>query len=282
MQTVNIELYRLRIFEGLYPLAVARSTLIQNALYEPVSIENHGFTWTFGNRSVIDGDAILFRVGRRGGVNLSEYDRGMSRFRDFVTENWPSTYVFCDIRLSVVAIVKNHNLAGDSETVAHRIEDILKRTSAMVDAFVSVSVKPIGSASDFMSELRSAFLIKKFAFEFKPPNPFDAEEIIQKPLERYLREANGSSGEVEITGNNLRAAVVEDTARSSISSGNEVKATIKRNRQSRAEPISSRSYPETIRGVAFDPDDSASIASVLELVRRKYEEGRFGEREEDG
>ena len=93
-------------------------------------------------------------------------------------------------------------------------------------------------------------------------------------MENFVKAANGYRGEVEIEGANLNAEVVEDTARSAIASGNEVGATIKRERRSRAEPITSKSYPEIIRDVNFNPDDVESISKVLERVRQRYGEVR--------
>lgn len=276
MDTVNLELYRIRILEGLFGLKKSRSSIIRDAIYERVFVENYGFVWTIGNITFIDEDGLYFRIGRRSGVSLGEYDAHSGRFSDSLTENWPSTHVFCDTRLGVIAIARNNKLTDVSFTVARRIQNALARSKAAQDPPVTILVDPINSSDDFMEMLRKSYSIKVFSFEFTPPNPFDAEELIQKPLENYVKEARGQRGKVEIEGANLNHETVEDTARSAITSGNEVRALIQIERRQRAVLISSKQYPEIIREVFIDTENLANNLEALRRIRSRYEELRLG------
>lgn len=276
METVNLELYRVRILEGLFGLKRPRSAIIRDAIYERAFVENRGFVWTIGNITPIDEDGLYFKIGRRSGVSLGEYDAYVGQFSDSMTENWPSTHVFCDTRIGIIAVARNSKLTDDSYTVARRIQNALSKSQTAQDPPVTILVDPIYSSDDFMETLRRSYSIRVFSFEFTPPNPFDAEELIQKPLENYVQEARGRRGEVKIEGANLNHETVEDTARSAIASGNEAKALVQLERRQKPVPISSRQYPEVVRDVIIDVQDFSNNEEALRRIRSRYDELRLG------
>ncbi|ADV66420.1 hypothetical protein [Deinococcus maricopensis] len=276
METVTFELFRIRLFEGLFTPSIPRSEILLNAISERPQTENKGYTWSIGNISLIDRNAAYFRIGRQSGINLSNFDRSLGQFTDSTSENWPSTHVICDTYIGLVAIAKNSKLTVDTYTIARRVKEILENSETIKEAYYDVVIDPIYSSNDFMKQLEFAYSIRRFAFEFTPPNPFDAEEMIQKPLEKYLQDARGRKGELSLEGNNLDHEVIEETARSAIASGNEVKAMIQQERAAKPIPISSKDYPEAIRDLPIDGDNQGSIARALEVIRNIYSNLRLG------
>lgn len=237
---------------------------------------SHGFTWTIGDITRLDEHGLYFRIGRRSGLFLHDYDGILGVFRETSAENWPFTHVICDTRLGLLAIARNKGLTSYSHIVANRIQDAISISLGVFNTPAAVSIEVITNSDDFMKSLVGAFSIRSFAFSFTRPNPFDAEEIIQKPLERFTGAAGGTKGEVKIEGQNLSHEVIEDTARSAIASGNEVRAVIQEERRRRPIPISSREYPETIREVSIDIENPENNSSALRLIRERYAALRLG------
>jgi hypothetical protein len=91
---------------------------------------------------------------------------------------------------------------------------------------ITVEVPPIRDPRSFLEEIAAAYRVTRFTASFKGPNPFDADELFQKPLSIYLSAASGSAGKTQIKGENLNKEVVQEVARSSAATGNEASARI--------------------------------------------------------
>ncbi len=84
----------------------------------------------------------------------------------------------------------------------------------------------IPDPNEFLVYIREAYAIKKFNISFSPPNPWDAEEDFQKPIEKFVAVTGGAKGTASIQGENLEKDPIEKLASSAAATGNSASAQI--------------------------------------------------------
>ena len=135
-----------------------------------------------------------------------------------------------------------------------------------------MNIAPIPDPNDFVSTLETAYRVSRFTATFHGPNPFDADELFQKPLSVYLYSANGSKGKAQIQGEDLNRGVIQSVARSTAATGNEASATIKRERGQRSTVVHLRGDAAKRR---YDQDEK--LEAVLKDLQGLYKRVRLNE-----
>lgn len=280
MHDQEIHLFRIRILESnLYPLNRSRAELLYDALNERPSIKKgvgiNAKNWQIGNLHFFGLSEAFFALGRTTSTLKTEYDEETGNFIIVRDKNAPYTFIAIDLRTGVVGIMHKSKLSSDTQTIANILRRLLLQTISISSAGVNVLIDRIFDSNEFMRILKDAFSIKRFTFEFTPPNPEDAEEDYQKRYEEFIQRANGRKGKTIIEGNNLNPKVLEPITRSSIASGNEVTATIQERRDNKTlkKVSSARQSLKLVLSVPEYPNYN-DIPPILEKIQYFYQDIR--------
>ena len=283
----ELQLYRLRIFESdLFPLQRSRAAMLRAAIEEKPSMEPNDNNrlkkskWHIGNVENLDSDGYAFAVGRQAPSNVSKYDEETGDFYSSVEDDAPFTIAIIDVILSILAIEVRRGVAT-TDTIAQRIGQLIHSSDTFREANVRIVVDAIYDSETFLSLLRNAYQIKRFIFDFYPPNPDDPEMDIQQPVERWAQFANGAHGRLAIDGNSLNLEALDPVARGLISSGSQVIATVRETASSdKVRRISSKTQKVGTEVERLDIDSGTSLSQALDSSREVYFSNR-GELQND-
>lgn len=132
-------------------------------------------------------------------------------------------------------------MAPTAERIAKSIEKLLRKDPTILESCIRVEISPIPDPGHFLYELESAHSILRYTATFHGPNPFDADAFFQKPMSKFLSEANGLEGKATINGTDLNLETLKEVTKSTAATGNTASAKIKREAGSHPELITMRS-----------------------------------------
>lgn len=275
----EFQVYRIRIFSSqLFDLIGTRSEILKGAIVEKPSISPNSANrlknnkWHIGNIIFIEENVLAFALGRQSPSTGSRYDEETKNFYSSIDDEAPFSIVIIDVLLGIVAIMVKPDV-GSTDVIAQRLITLLTQTKVFTDSLAAnIVIDPIYDSKLFISILRESYQIKRFIFEFFPPNPDDAEIDIQVPAERWAQRANASHGRVSIDGSNLDITALEPVAQGVISTGSEVIAVVRERASSRR----TRRVSSKTQRVATDVDRVSlenreglreAYRSVIEIYR---------------
>jgi len=233
MATIEYSLFRAKFIHPhqklLFADKASPSQILLTAINERPSTEiRAGYTWHIGNIKPFDETTGYFAVGRITNATIETFDDATGNFIEQELETSPYTHVVYNAEIGFLAIATKSRLAPSAKAIAAKIEALLSQTSIVLENELTVEIPPIRDPKGFLKEIASAHRICRFTATFRGPNPFDADELFQKPLSVYLSAANGSEGKAQIKGDHLDKEVLQAVARSSAATGNEASARIQR------------------------------------------------------
>lgn len=203
------------------------SKIFSEAIQEKPSILlPRGGLWKIANIQPIGINGGKFAVGRISTANVEKYDEESDAFFEGVDNVGPFSTIYFDITLGVMAIEDKSRVNANTGITAKRIEDLFRASKSVVRRGVFVVIEEISDPESFIDKINKSSSVTRFKSSFRGPNPIDADEIFQKPLEVYAKEINASTGEIVVAGDGLNKSVLIDIARSSAATGNKVSATI--------------------------------------------------------
>lgn len=250
------------------------SQLLLKSVGERPSAEfRKNYVWHIGNIKNFNNETGFFAVGRTTKTTLAKFDEHTKDFVEEPSETSPYTFVVFDSRLGILAIGKKTILAQSTLGVATVLERLLSKASVVRANDIEVEVDIIPDPSSFIQKISSAHALRTFSASFTGPNPFDADELFQKPLSVYLKEAGGMSGNTTIKGLDLDRAVVEEVARSTAATGNEASAKVVICAGQRSIRINMKGDP-----VKLVYEDAHSLEDVKTDMIEAYHEVRHDER----
>ena len=224
------------------------------------------YTWHIANLKGFDLFTGRFAVGRSSQTSIPKLNASSGDFEDTEADTSPYTFVVYDATLGIIAIQKESQLTGTTEEVAKKIEKLLGQTEVVMRNEVDVWIDPIPDPHDFISRLQSAYAIKKFTAWFTGPNPFDADELFQKPLSVYVSAAGGDCGETTIQGSSLDKDVITAVARSTAATANSASARIQETQGKRPKRINLSGDPLKL---IYD-EDKPDLKHVLKDAQLAY------------
>ncbi len=212
------------------------SELFLQAIDERPSKEvREGYKWHIGNVEMYSEATGYFAAGRTTSATVAKFDEDKGDFVEEDIETSPYTHCVFEAKLGLMGIAKKTILAPTTIGIASKIQLLFTGTSAVREHKIEVEILPVPDPDDFLKAVTSAWQVSKFTATFRGPNPFDADELFQKPLAVYLKEANGEQGKAEINGIDLDRDVVKEVARSTAATGNRASARIKKTKNSNSE-----------------------------------------------
>ena len=227
---IEFQLYRIKVFlpqqlELLKP-NLSRSEILRRIIEAlPEAQLRRGMLWHLGNVERIGTEALYFRVGRTTTSTFEFFVDG--KFADQLFETAPYTHAIIHLPTEVCAIAKKPQLSHRTHGIANQLARLFERSELALQSDVRFEIGEITDPDDFISHLRQAEAIFKFAVWFTQPNPFDANEDFIRPAQKLVKASNGEQGKTEIKGRRLSAAVLEDISRSAAATGDEAAAWLK-------------------------------------------------------
>lgn len=231
--SITFYLYRLKIERSeqrdLYEDTESTpSEIICEAIKEKPSKEiRKGNSWHIGNIEPIGDMGLFFAFGRVTKSIVEKYDEEAGNFLDEPQRQAPYTYVIFDLENQVCAVAVKSKIAPKVSHIANNLARLLNETKKAKENNLKFVMAEINDPHEFLAYVRSAWEIKKFEIEFGQPNPFDANEDFQKPMQKLLGETGGARGKTMIQGDNLEKGPIENLAAAAAAAGNTASARLK-------------------------------------------------------
>jgi hypothetical protein len=204
---------------------------------KPDSQVRTGYKWHIGNVELYTPSSGYFAIGRTTRATIEKFDLETGNFIEEELETSPYTHCVFDAEIGFIGIAKKNTLSPTAQGIARRVEELLSRTNQVRENEIIVEISPIPDPDSFLREIEEAYAVLQFAATFHRPNPFDADELFNRPLSVYLAAADGESGRTQIQGDNLNREVLKAVTKSTAATGNEASAKIKRVKGARAVKI---------------------------------------------
>jgi hypothetical protein len=150
--------------------------------------------------------------------------------------------------------------------IAGKLQVLLSKAKIVTDYTVSVEIDFLRDPDTFIKILAQAYSIKKFTATFGGPNPFDADELFQKPLSVYLQKANGKKGKAIVEGDDLNADTLHRVAVSVAATGNNASARLQKRKGGKANTV----YLGENQIVSSVKEEDFDKKEVLKDVQDKY------------
>ena len=168
-----------------------------------------------------------FAIGKTTKSIKEKFDENTGNFVEEEDENSPYTHVVFDSKIGLLAIAKKIKLSPTINGIANKTKQILQNSEITFHQGIVINLDPISNPKDFISAIESAYSIHNFTVSFTRPNPFDADEFFQKPMEKYLQAANGDQGKTTIKGQDLNSETLIRMTKSVAATGNDASAYLK-------------------------------------------------------
>jgi hypothetical protein len=270
MTTIDFYLYRIKF---IYPEQrsylddnISRQELFQGIVNErPTVVLRARYNWHVGNLRNIDKNGGHFAVGRTTKATLPNFDETTKNFVDIPTVASPYTHVLFDSCIGFVAIAENADLSPHTSGISRAIMRLFQNANIVIKNRVHILVEPIANPRDFIESIRSAYAIRLFEIVLSRPNPDDVEESLQKPVEKYIEKANAEKGKVGVYGKELDSDTIAHVTESVAASGNDAKASIRDDINSRFHTVRLKDNPAVI-----SVDENMDMKETLVQTRLLY------------
>ena len=129
-------------------------------------------------------------------------------------------------------------------------------------------IKAIANPKKFLEQIQNAYSVKELTVEISLPNLFNVKNDFEQPLAKYIQEIKGEKGQAIIKGEDLNRDIIGKTTKSATNKGNEVKAKIVEEQNSKQISISTRKSV-----IIRDLDESISndIDKVINIMKKLLE-----------
>lgn len=222
------------------------SLVITDAILStPTANVGRGSEWHIGRPERLQSDGIGFQMGRVQAVTAPQYDTEQHWFFEEETQRAPYTIGVYDQRHQACGIIKKTGVSQSPGEVAGKLEKLLNATPHPEQAGYQIVVDPITDPEQFVEQIRNAHEVTSFTFFAGFENPFDVENLIQRPAEKFNKIAGGERTKVEVQGDNLNKEVLEELSRGVASTGEYAAANIRPGEGQRAKRIYLRGSPLT-------------------------------------
>jgi hypothetical protein len=263
-------LYRIVLTEVRQPTLFGRrdrAKALYEAFHAKPSMRSRGAVmWHVGNVEDIDEDSVYFRIGRTGRAIEPRFNDETSDFIDTEAENAPYTHGFCHFPFQLCALATNAKLAPNAKSIASRLEMLLRRTPAIQSIDSRLELGGIQDPESFIDAINVAYAVTRFSVGFGLPNPIDADEDFEKPMQRYLSALGGRRGVTTVSSvDDLDREVMGQMARAAASRGNKASAVVREHPGAAALRKKLEGNPASldVRDVPQDEDRRKFVADLI-------------------
>lgn len=247
-----------------------RNVLRDVVMATPSSEFRAGTQWHIGNVQEVGNHGIFFCIGKSSESDIEVYEQGKFFTEDI--ERAPFTETILDVRLQCIGIAKDYNVAQSAEVIADRLQRLMNKSPVAEKKEAVFDIKQVKDPKEFLEYLRDAYAITKYKITLPRPNAWDVDEDFVKPVQGVISKVNGQSADAEIKGQNLDSEKLEEVTRSAASTGDNVEASIREERDGKLKRKKMSGNPVNFEYDGVDSDDDRE--GLLQLLRRVYHEVR--------
>ena len=240
---------------------------------KPVGSSSRGPSWRIGNIVSIGSTSGRFALGKITRSTVEKFDTQTENFVEEEVEAGPYTHCVFNSSIGFVGIARKSSLAPTTEGLARRLKELLEQAEVVKRNGVSVEIDPIQDPGSFLNALEQAYQVLRYTVTFTGPNPYDADEELQKPLQVYLSATGGSRGTTTVTGTDLNRGVLRSVTRSIAATGNDASARIRPAKGQGSVVIRLAGDPVRIRFSEGEGD----VSEVLQELESQYRRVRHDE-----
>lgn len=240
-----------------------------NAIKEKPSIKlPRGGEWKLSNLENIGIHGGKFAVGRITQANTDKYDYSSDEFIETKDQQGPFATIYFDSRLGVVAIEEKSKVNSKVDATAKRLHDLLNQSDAVSNRMIKCRVQELRDPDDFIKKIKESTRVLSLRSTFTGPNPVDADDYFQKPLEVYADKSKADRGVIQIFGSNLDKEVVIAVARTNAATSNDASAKIEKNGRIDVIPL------KKIK-CSFSSLANKDSAEIFNAMHQRYEQVRY-------
>lgn len=240
--------------------------------------------WIIANSRYVDETAVFFKFGRVSKKVRERFDKEKRMFELVDDDLANSTVCVYDEKLQVLAIEKRSGapspliLARYIAAIVNGVGEGESRGVLSSDglAFLALNnceVKSIDDPFDFINYITHSHKVVEFSVTFGKGNPFDYDELLQRPMQNLVEYTEGVLGRVSVKNSEgLKGGNLVGIAHAVAAHGTDASARIQATPDSSFERVYLKTK-ESIAHVDFDMIDENSdenINSVVRALRDKY------------
>ena len=269
---LELQLFRIRVLPSiqreLFAREMSRPEILKTVLESrPVSRLGTGQGWHVGNVTNVESGGMYFRLGRTTTSTIETYDEEKGVFLDQQFATAPYTHVMLDLQIEVCGIAKKTKLSATTSGIARQLSHLLNDSQVAAELRAEFEIDGLKDPEDFISQLRGAFSVMKFAVSISRPNAFDKDDFV-KPLQKMVEASNADKGKVEVKGKDLDPRVLEVMTRSAASTGDDASARLQADKDERPVTKHLKGSVAVVRQESVE--NAEERRELLEQIRRLY------------
>lgn len=249
--------------------ASASEIFSESIISKPSVKLNRGGEWRLANLTEVGTDGGYFVVGRISKSKADKFDFSKELFFEDEDYQGPFARVYFNKKLGIIAIEDKSKVNSKVDATADRVKKLLLSTNAVKNRKVRCEVEEIRDPEGFVRQVLSCDKVLGFSSHFTGPNPIDADQYFQKPLEVYADLMKASQGKIQVQGPNLDKEMVVAAARTSASTANGASARIQKGSVKKTIPL------KKIK-TSFHSTDHDST-ETYNLMMDRYDQVRYAE-----
>lgn len=156
--------------------------------------------WRIGGVRWVDDDALAFQIGKIKIGKVGGWDDEGNMFVVDDGEEVLYTDAILDIKLQVLAIAREKELAANARTIAFKFCEMLHSSEAVRSSGYYPLVREMYDPESLLSRVGRASRVNTLWIGFGPSNSFDANEMFVKPLSKTVDALNATGGTVTYQG----------------------------------------------------------------------------------
>ncbi|EFL52034.1 hypothetical protein DesfrDRAFT_1203 [Solidesulfovibrio fructosivorans JJ]] len=258
--------------------------LLEIIKLRPSAYVRKGIEWIMANTEEIDDKSVFFKFGRLTTKSRDKYDPTHRLFIETEDDIVESTKCLYDSFNQVLAIEKC-SATPLPTTLAKYIMYIinnfsegplfqyLKKDEQNFFKLCRCQVDPIPNPIDFIEHLSSAFKITEFDVTFFRKNPFDFNEMLEKPLQNFLEETDGETSTAGVRSEEgLKSQPLIELTHAAAATGSDASARVQKTPELRSEKIQLKSK-FNIANIDIEEvhaKNKQELIQLLNALRDKY------------
>ena len=208
---IRFYIYRFKLLDApqknnarLLPIQVSKSGVLKKIiLMRPGAFVRKGIEWTMADSEELGDGLIFFKFGRITKKQKDKFDRDSRSFYEMIDDDIDKVACFYDANFQVLAIEKN-NSAPTPNTISKYISKIVTSCKDLeyikhgltADEFMllnltNAKIDAISDPLEFIEYLKKSYKVTRFEVFLGKDNPYDFEETLQRPMQRYLKDVEG-------------------------------------------------------------------------------------------
>ena len=266
----RIFLFRLRFHKDLLSADQGLENMMKAIEGRPrPRYEDQESVWLVGDVIQIDNESWYFEFGRTTSDESEYYDEDSGKFLETPSNKATHTLVYIDIKIQLVGIVHNPDLASDTSVISKRLERLI-----MKNAGFNITLGSIKDPNDFIDQIMNAARVKSFSVTYGLPN----EILDMSPLYDAMTDlakitgAETSTATVKSENDIVNRDQMAKISKNVNSLGYEVRARIQEKDGSQSKTISTSSNKanklyQSIR----EEEETKDSLSIMDALRKLWQ-----------